>query len=87
MRTGAGGWGIDVVDVETGKRSRCAKGSSPFYWYDAQRLVFEADQDGKREIFAVKIGAQPVNLTKNPADDRLANTVGPNRFAAPANRD
>ncbi len=85
VRTGADGWGIDVVDVKTGKRTRIIKidGITPLFWYDADRLVFEAEQDGNREIFAVKIGDQPVNLTKNPASDRLPRSVGPNRFGVP----
>ena len=88
VRTGVGGWGIDVVDVQTGKRTRCVNNSgfgSPFFWCDAQRLVFGAKQDGNWEIFAVKIGDQPVNLTKSPARDRLPRSVGPNRFGTSTN--
>ena len=81
VRTGAGGeWGIDVVDVQTRKRTRCVHSGSAFFWYDAERLVFEADKDGNREIFAVKIGDQPVNLTNSPASDRLPRFVGRHRF-------
>ncbi|MCH7728363.1 MAG: PD40 domain-containing protein [Planctomycetes bacterium] len=87
VRTGFGGWGIDVVDVKTGKRTRCVSlnAGSTFFWYDAQRLVFEAKQDEHREIFLVKIGDEPVNLTNNSADDRLPRAVGPNRFGAQPN--
>lgn len=87
VRTGAGGWGLDVVDVTTRVRTRCAEGHSPFFWVDANQLVFEAGQKEKRDIFGVTIGSEPVNLTNHPGNDRLPKTVGPNRFGALVNED
>jgi Tol biopolymer transport system component len=86
VRTGAGGqWGIDVVNVQTEKRTRCVSlsGGSSFFWYHNNRIVFTDKADGNQDIFSVAIGDPPVNLTKSAANDQLPRGVGPNRFGLP----